>query len=298
MTTVSRVLVVGSGAMGSQISMLCALAGLDVWVQDVEPGSLTRARAGLGELMDRKVASGRLSAEQRDAAFARMRFTTDLQQAAGDVDFVIEAAFENLAVKRELFAALDRSCPSHTILASNSSSFVPSRLAEATTRPDRVCNLHFFNPALVMACVEVVRGTQTSQETIDVALELGRRLGKQPIPLEKEINGFLANRILAAIRREATFLAEGGYATIEAIDAACRTALGHPMGPFELQDLTGLEIGHAAQLGRFEESGDPQDRPAESLTRHVQAGHLGRKSGRGWYVYDDVGTRVGVNAWN
>lgn len=296
MTSISTVLVVGSGTMGSQISMVCALAGLDVRVQDVSAESIERAHANLRQRMDRNVEKGRLSAEERDAAFGRLTFTTSLPEAAHGVDFVIEAAVEKLDVKRALFAELDRLCPPHAILTSNSSSFVPSRIADATSRADKVCNMHFFNPALVMACVEVVRGEQSSDETIAATVELTERLGKLPIVLDKEINGFVANRILVAIRREAMFLADNGYASIEAIDTACRTALGHPMGPFELQDLTGLDIGYYTQQGRYEESGDPADRPAPSLVRHVEAGDLGRKTGRGWYVYDENGAKVRVNS--
>ncbi|MBB2893827.1 3-hydroxyacyl-CoA dehydrogenase family protein [Flexivirga oryzae] len=299
MTDISRILVVGSGAMGSQIGMVCALSGYEVRVQDISTDSLDRAEAQLHSRIDRNVEKGRLSAEERDAAFARMTFTTDLAEAAKDVDFVIEAAVEKLDIKRELFARLDELCPEHAILTSNSSSFVPSRIADATGRPDRVCNMHFFNPALVMKCVEVVRGEQTSDATIEATVELTKSLGKLPVLLEKEINGFVANRILTEIRREALFLVDGGYASVEAVDIACKSALGHPMGPFELQDLTGLDIGYYAAMGRFADSGDPADKPAESLAKRVEAGHLGRKAGRGWYVYDESGNRVGVNdAWS
>ncbi|HWC22417.1 MAG TPA: 3-hydroxyacyl-CoA dehydrogenase family protein [Flexivirga sp.] len=298
MTDISRILVVGSGAMGSQIAMVCALSGYEVRVQDISDDSLARAEAQLRARIDRNVTKGRLTEADRDAAFGRMTFTTDLAAAAQDVDFVIEAAIEKLDVKRELFARLDELCPEHAILTSNSSSFIPSRIADATTRPDRVCNMHFFNPALVMKCVEVVRGEATSDDTIEATVELTRSLGKLPVLLDKEINGFVANRILTEIRREAMFLVDGGYASPEAVDTACRTALGHPMGPFELQDLTGLDIGYYSQLGRFEDSGDPVDKPAESLAERVEAGHLGRKTGRGWYVYDAEGNKTGVNRWN
>lgn len=295
MTAISRILVVGSGAMGSQIGMLCALSGYDVDVQDISDESLDRAQAQLHARVDRNVAKGRLTEDERDAAFGRMLFTTNLAEAAQNVDFAIEAAVEKLDIKRELFARLDELCPEHAILASNSSSFIPSRIADATKRPDRVCNMHFFNPALIMKCVEVVRGEQTSDATVDITVELARSLGKLPVLLDKEINGFVANRILTEIRREALLLVDGGYASVEAVDTACKAALGHPMGPFELQDLTGLDIGYYAALGRFAESGDSADKPAESLARRVAAGHLGRKTGRGWYVYDEGGNRVGVN---
>jgi 3-hydroxybutyryl-CoA dehydrogenase len=287
------VLVVGAGAMGAQIAMACALADYTVSVTDISADRLDRARTNLHDLTERRVSKGRLSVADRAAAFARMAFTTELETAARSADFVIEAAVEDLAVKRELFARLDALCPAHAILASNSSSFVPSKLAAATGRPDRVCNLHFFNPALVMKCVEVVRGPQTSDETVDAAVALATRLGKEPVVMAREISGFIANRIIDAIRDEAVFLLEGGYATVTDIDRACRTALGHPMGPFELQDMTGLEIGYASKQGRYQDSGDPADAPSRSLTERVQAGHLGRKTGQGWYRYDADGTRTG-----
>jgi 3-hydroxybutyryl-CoA dehydrogenase len=290
---VHHILVVGSGAMGAQIAMACALAGYTVTVQDIAQGSLDRAESTLRELLERRVAKGRLSASEVSEAFGRMTFTTDLEAAAPTVDLVIEAAVENLPVKQDLFSRLDALCAPHTILSSNSSSFIPSRLAAVTSRPDRVCNIHFFNPALVMKCVEIVRGPETSDQTVAAALGIVQRLGKEPVVMDKEINGFIANRILNAIRDEAVFLFEGGYASIRDIDAACRTALGHPKGPFELQDMTGLDIGYATKQGRFEESGDPREAPSRSLTERVQAGHLGRKSGRGWYRYDDAGNTIG-----
>jgi 3-hydroxybutyryl-CoA dehydrogenase len=293
MDTDTHVLVVGAGAMGAQIAMACALAGYRTSVTDIAAASLDRARDNLRALTGRRVDKGRLSAGDRDAAFGRLTFTTELAAAAPTADFVIEAAVEDLAVKRELFARLDALCPPHAILASNSSSFVPSRLAAATGRPDRVCNLHFFNPALVMKCVEVVRGPETSDETTRAAVALAERLGKEPVVMAREISGFIANRIIDAIRNEAVFLLEGGYATVTDIDRACRTALGHPMGPFELQDMTGLDIGYASKHGRYQDSGDPADAPSRSLAERVRAGQLGRKTGQGWYRYDADGNQIG-----
>lgn len=287
------ILVVGAGAMGSQIAMACALAGYRVRIQDIATESLEKARTNLTGVMDRRVTKGRLTQAESDEAFARLDLTTDLEAACADVDLVIEAAVENLEVKQDLFARLDSLCPPHTILASNSSSFVPSTVGARTDRPDRVCNLHFFNPALVMKCVEVVRSPDTSDETMDAAIGLVEHLGKEPVVLNKEINGFVANRILGALRDEAVALLEGGYASISDIDTACRTALGHPMGPFELQDMTGLDIGHAVKQGRYAESGDPKDRPQRSLAERVEAGNLGRKTGQGWYRYDADGNKLG-----
>jgi 3-hydroxybutyryl-CoA dehydrogenase len=243
--------------------------------------------------MERNVAKGRLPASDRDAAFARLRFTTELAPAAADVDFVIEAAVEKLDVKRDLFAELDRLCPPHTILVTNSSSFVPSKLADATGRPDRVCNMHFFNPALVMKCGEIAPGPATSDETVEAAVALTERLGKLPVVLDKEMPGFVANWILNAVRDEAIFLYENGVASVEAIDTVCRTALGYPMGPFELMDLTGIDIGCHVKRARFAYAGDPRDAPSASVTALVERGHLGRKTGRGWYRYDSEGNKVG-----
>ncbi len=293
MSQVQRILVVGAGAMGSQIAMACALAGYEVVMQDISAAGLDAADAKLRSLMDSRVAKGRISADDRDAAFERLTRTTDLEAAAADVDLVIEAAVENLEIKQQLFARLDELTPAHAILASNSSSFVPSRLAEATKRPELVCNIHFFNPALVMKCVEIVRAPGTGDETVAAAVELVNRLGKEPVVMDKEISGFIANRILNAIRDEAVFLLEGGYASITDIDTAVRTALGHPLGPFELQDLTGLDIGYATKQGRFAESGDPKDAPSRSLAERAEAGHLGKKTGQGWYRYDADGNKLG-----
>lgn len=286
---VERVLVVGSGAMGSQIAMVCALAGLDVTAYDVDPDVLYRAQTQLQDRMDRTVEKGRLSAWERDSAFGHLAFSTDLEDPAARADLVIEAVVEKLDVKRKVFAALDGLCPDRTVLTSNSSSFVPSKLADATGRADRVCNLHFFNPALVMRCVEVVPGPDTARDTLDTAVELVRRLGKEPVVLDKETPGFVANRILNAVRDEAISLLEEGVASVEAIDTACRTALGYPMGPFELMDLTGIDIGYLTKMARYDETGDPHDLPSRSVRELVERGELGRKTGRGWYTYDEAG---------
>ncbi len=294
-TSVGRiryVVVVGAGAMGSQIGMVCALAGLQTGVTDIDQAALDRAVAELRVRMARDVQKGRRRAADVDAAFERLTLTTEMERAASGADFIIEAAVEKLDVKRRLFADLDRFAPAHTILATNSSSIVSSRIADATGRPDRVCNLHFFNPALVMTCVEVVRGPETSDATVATAVDLARRLGKVPVVLNREIPGFIANRILGAVRDEAIFLLESGIASVEDIDTACRTALGYPMGPFELMDLTGLDIGYLTKKDRFAESGDPKDQPSRSVSALVERGELGRKTSRGWYDYDRSGAKT------
>jgi 3-hydroxybutyryl-CoA dehydrogenase len=285
------ILVVGAGAMGSQIAMVCALAGYDTTVTDIAQAALDRARTQLHARLDRDVAKGRRTAHDVDAAFARLTFTTDLDAAAPGADLVIEAALEDLQVKRELFARLDKITPPHAILTTNSSAIMSSQLADATGRPDRVANMHFFNPALVMRCVEVVRGPATSDATVDAVVALTEQIGKQPVVLRKEIPGFVANRILSALRDEAVSLLENGIASVEDIDAACRTALGHPMGPFELMDLTGIDIGYRAKLARHSLSGDDRDLPSRTVTELVERGDLGRKTGKGFYTYDENGNR-------
>jgi 3-hydroxybutyryl-CoA dehydrogenase len=292
MTEIKNVVVVGAGAMGSQIGMLCALAGYAATITDIARDALDRAEAQLRQRMSRDVEKNRRTDAQVEEAFGRLTFSTDLTAAAAQADFVIEAAVEKLEIKRRLFADLDQVAPPHAILATNSSNIVSSRIADATGRPDRVCNVHFFNPALVMKCVEVVRGPQTSDETVATAVELARRLGKVPVLLDREIPGFIANRILGAVRDEAIFLLENGIASVEDIDTACRTALGYPMGPFELMDLTGIDIGYLTKKDRYAESGDPKDQPSKSVSALVERGDLGRKTGRGWYDYDEAGTKT------
>ncbi len=289
---VRKILVVGSGAMGSQIGMVCSLAGYEVIIHDIDEGMLKKAREQLGKRMSRNVEKERMEQEEVNAAFDRMSFTTDLENAASEADFVIEAAVEKLDIKREIFAKLDEMAPEHAILATNSSTIVSSQVADATNRPDRVCNMHFFNPALVMKCVEVVRNPKTSDATVETTVELTRRIGKAPVVLNKEIPGFVANRILNAVRDEAISLYENGIASVEDIDTACKSALGYPMGPFELMDLTGIDIGYYVKMARYEESGDPKDKPSKSVVEKVEKGELGRKTGKGWYEYDEHGQKV------
>lgn len=289
---VNKILVVGAGAMGSQIGMVCSMAGYEVAVQDIDEDMLEEARRQLEKRMARNVEKERNSQEEVDTAFGRMDFTTDLEGPASEADVVIEAAVEKLDIKREIFAKLDKIAPEHVILATNSSTIVSSQIADATNRPGRVCNMHFFNPALVMKCVEVVRGPKTSDATVGTTVELAHRIGKAPVILEKEISGFVANRILGALRDEAIYLYENGISSFEDIDTACKTALGHPMGPFELMDLTGIDIGYYVKMARYEESGDPEDKPSKSIEEKFEKGDLGRKTGKGWYEYDEQGKKV------
>ena len=282
---IRSVVVLGAGTMGSQIAAVSALAGYTTSLVDIQQKQLDRAREQLRQRLDRDVEKGRRDRGAVDEAWGRLTLTTDRDRVTASADLVIEAAVEDLSVKRSIFADLDRVCPPHTLLVTNSSNIVSSRVADATGRPGKVCNLHFFNPALVMACVEIVPHEGTDPETVEAASAFVESLGKTPVKLKREVPGFLANRLLNALRREALDLYEGGVADFEDIDLAAKTALGHPMGPFELMDLVGIDVVYLIRLAEYEQTGDPAALPARSIREKYEAGDFGRKTGRGWYEY-------------
>jgi 3-hydroxybutyryl-CoA dehydrogenase len=271
--------------MGHQIAMLGALAGCATAVVDVQPEALERAQASNRAHMARWVERGRIAGADVAPAFERLRWTTRLEDGAGDADFVIEAVIERLEDKQAVFRALDRATPAHAVLATNSSTIRSSLLASVTDRADRVCNMHFFNPPLVMELVEVVMHPQTSQETGEAAMALARRMGRTPVLLRKEMPGFVVNRILWALVDEAVRLYEAGVASFEDIDVAVKKGLRHPMGPFELMDFNGIDVAYNVRMHRFRETGDPQDRPPRSIVERYERKEWGRKTGKGWYSY-------------
>ncbi|WP_106496452.1 3-hydroxyacyl-CoA dehydrogenase family protein [Lentibacillus sp. Marseille-P4043] len=281
---INKVAVIGAGTMGAQIAMVCALKGYDVLLNDIEESSLAKARESLAGHMNRRIEKGKLTEQEVEAAFGRMSFVTDLN-AVKEADFVVEAIVEKLDVKRELFSKLDTLTNDHAILATNSSTIVSSKIADATSRPANVCNVHFFNPPLVMELVEVVKGPHTSDETAKTAFDFIQTLGKTPVLLKKEISGFIANRILGKLTDEAVFLLENGYATHEEIDVVCKKALNHPIGPFALMDLTGIDVNYFVRSQRYQETGDEADKPAALIQEKVEKGELGRKTGKGFYEY-------------
>ncbi|MRG86800.1 3-hydroxyacyl-CoA dehydrogenase family protein [Salinibacillus xinjiangensis] len=287
MSAIQKVAVIGAGSMGHQIAMLSALGGFETNLQDIEQKSLEKAKDQLEGHMEKWVKKGKITDEKRQEAFERLHMTTDVGEAVTDVDLVIEAVVENLDVKQQVFKQLDQLAPHHAILATNSSTIVNSKLAEVTNRPAQVCNMHYFYPPLVMDCIEVVKSEQTSEETMDAVMNYCEQIGRTGFRLEKEIYGFIANRILFALNKEALKLYEEGYADYKDIDGIVKKALGHPLGPFELMDLSGIDVVHNANLQLYNETGDEDDKPAKSVEEKVRAGEFGRKTGKGWYDYSN-----------
>lgn len=282
---IKKVCVVGAGNMGHQIALSAAIAGYTVKCTDISQEMLDKAENFARTYLPERVAKGRLTQEVADQALKNISFTSSLEEAAKDADLVIEAAVEKLDIKRQLFAQLDEICPPHTLLTTNSSYIVSSKIVDVTKRPDKVCNLHFFNPALVMKLVEVVKGPHTSEDTVQTLMDFCEKLAKIPVLLKKEIYGFVVNRILTALRTEALFLLDMGIATHEEIDTAVTLALGHPMGPFRLMDLTGIDLTYYVNMERFQETGDPRFRPSPTIVEKYVKGEWGRKTGKGFYNY-------------
>lgn len=284
---VKNVAVLGAGNMGHQISTLCAIKGYKTTCMDVSDEILKKAEAFVDKYLPGRVAKERLTEEQAKKARENLTFTSSLEEAVKDADYVIEAVLEVVDLKRKIFADLDKMAPSHAILATNSSYIVSSRIADATSRPEKVVNLHFFNPALVMKLVEVVQGPHTSDETAEISMALCDRLEKIGVHLKKEVEGFLLNRIFRAISREAMWILEMGVASVEDIDKACVFGAGHPMGPFRLNDLTGLDLSYTMGMEAFRETGDRSLLPSPKLVEHCIKGEYGEKTGKGWYDYSE-----------
>jgi 3-hydroxybutyryl-CoA dehydrogenase len=283
---IKNIAVIGAGNMGHQIAISAALAGYQVKVTDISSEMLAEAKQFAQNWLPERVAKGKLAQEIAQQALEHLSFTESLSEAVAEADFVIEAAVEKLAVKRKLFSEIDCLAPNHAILATNSSFIVSSKIADATQRPEKVCNMHFFNPALVMKLVEVVQGPHTSEETAQITKDLVERMGKTPVLLKKEIYGFLVNRILAALNNEALFLADMGIASPEEIDQAVTLALGHPMGPFRLMDLTGIDLSYYIGMERYQESRDPKERPSPLVVEKYVKKEWGKKTGKGFYQYE------------
>ncbi|MDR2356222.1 MAG: 3-hydroxyacyl-CoA dehydrogenase family protein [Clostridiales Family XIII bacterium] len=284
---IKTVCVVGAGLMGQQIALLAAVSGFETYCADTSPEALRRAQDFVDGWLPKRKAKEKITDAQIEYVNKHLHFVSGLEEAANNADIVIEAAVEDLAVKRNIFAQLDGIAPPHAILATNSSYLVSSKIADATARPDKVLNMHFFNPALIMQTVEVVQGPHVSDDTVEKVMELARALGKKPAKVKKEIYGFLCNRIFSVLTKEACYLLDQGIASIEDIDAAVKGAFGHPMGPFELLDMTGIDLEYHLGMERFRETGNLDDRPSPSLTERFGRGDYGRKTGKGYYDYTE-----------
>ena len=280
---IKRIGVVGAGTMGNGIAQVFAQSGFDVRIVDAAAGALDRARSTIEKSLAKLVEKGRLTAEQRDEALGRLSAGTSVD-ALSDADYVVEAVFEDRETKRSLFARLDQLTRPEVILASNTSSISITVLGAATTRPDRVLGMHFMNPVPLMALVELIRGQATSADSMLVATELCMRLGKTAVEAS-DYPGFIANRILMPMINEAIFALMEGVGTADAIDTVMKLGMNHPMGPLTLADFIGLDVCLAIMDVLHEGLGDPKYRACPLLRRMVAAGHLGRKSGQGFYKY-------------
>ena len=278
-----NIVVIGGGTMGNGIAHTAAASGFDVTLVEVSDPLLQRAVSTITANLQRGVDKGKMTAEERDAIVGRIRTTTDLESLT-DADIVIEAIIENLAAKTDLFAKLDRITKGDCILASNTSSISITKIAAATKRPEQVIGMHFMNPVPVMQLVEVIRGIATSDETWQRVEDLAKRMGKTPIEVN-DYPGFISNRVLMPMINEAIFSLYEGVATAEAIDGVMKLGMNHPMGPLTLADFIGLDVCLAILRVLEEGFGDPKYRPCPLLVKMVDAGWLGRKSGRGFYEY-------------
>jgi 3-hydroxybutyryl-CoA dehydrogenase len=280
-----RVAVIGAGLMGSGIAQVAAVNGWDVVLRDVTDEALDRARVAVEKSTAKLVAKGSLADSDRDTALGRITTTTDLA-AAADADLVVEAVFEQVEVKREVFAELDRICREDAVLASNTSAIPITNIAAATGRPESVVGTHFFSPVPLMKLCELVRGRHTSDQALAAAQEFAESVGKTCVVVNRDVAGFVTTRLITAFVMEAVRLYESGVASAEDIDTACKLGFGHAMGPLATTDLTGVDILRHASMNIYDETADPKFFPPETLTRMVAAGDIGRKSGRGFYTYD------------
>lgn len=281
---VQTIMVIGAGQMGSGIAQVCAQAGYKVFLNDLKQEFVERGLGGISKNLSRNVEKGRITAETRDGILANITPSTNLQDAA-QVDLVIEAAVENMEIKSKIFAQLDEITPAHTILASNTSSLPITEIAAATKRPEKVIGMHFMNPVPVMKLVEIIRGLATADEVYQAIEDMTKTLGKVPVEVN-DAPGFISNRILLPMINEAIYALHEGVATVEAIDEVMKLGMNHPMGPLTLADFIGLDTCLYIMETLHEGFGDDKYRPCPLLRKYVKAGWYGKKSGRGFYVYE------------
>jgi 3-hydroxybutyryl-CoA dehydrogenase len=283
---IKKVGVVGAGAMGNGIAQAASQIGCEVILRDIEDTFVERGIKNIDRFLSKSVEKGKLEASEKDAILGRIQGTTDMSSLK-DVDFVVEVVLENLDLKKKVFAELDELCRPEVILASNTSSMSITEIAAATKRPDKVCGMHFFNPVPLMRLVEVIRGYATSDKTIEITTELAKKMGKVTVEVKKDSPGFIVNRIMIPHMLEAIKIVEEGIASKEDVDIAVKNGLNYPMGPFELMDLTGIDIAYNVTEYFYKELNKESKWVSPNLLKTmIRANRLGRKTGGGWYDYD------------
>ena len=286
---IKKVMIIGAGLMGSGIGQVCAQAGIEVFLNDASTDAMEKALESIGWSVGKFIEKGILT-EDKDAILGRISTVRDFDIDT-EVDMIIEAVFEDIDLKRTLFKKIDQNFAPGILIASNTSAIPITELAAVTRRPEKILGLHFFSPVPMMQAVEVIKGVSTSDATVEAGKNFVLKIGKEPIMVNRDVAGFVINRINFPSTIEAMRLVEEGVATVEDIDKGLRLASGRKMGIFETGDMVGLNVTHGAMMALYEETGDPRWYPPLLLRRKVKAGHLGRKTGKGWYEYNPDGTR-------
>lgn len=282
---IKKIVVCGAGVMGGGIAQVCANAGYEVWMYDLKEeysqGGKNKIAAGL----DRQVAKGKMTEAQKEELLARLHPTADIA-CAKDADLIMEAVLEDVQIKKDLFAKLEAVCPATTIIGTNTSYIPISKLAEDMIHPERFLGMHYFNPVYAMKLLEIIRGEKTSDEVFETALAFAPTINKIPVSVQKEVPGFIVNRLNKAVQAEAMYLLQEGVASVEDIDKAAKLGLNYPMGPFEMMDGN-LELTYTCLKLLYEMTGQERFRPIQELEDHIAAGEFGKRTGKGWYDYSE-----------